>query len=231
MRDTYHFFDETTFNESVQEFLRKRVQLANYFDETQKEDIFDYIPPQKTNQIFTPKWIVKLMLDRLEEENPNIFKDKNKTFADLYVKSGLYLTEIVKRLYTGLTEKIPDPNERLKHILEKQVYGFAPSEIIYNIAKNFIFSPLPTLDSSHLAQLDMIPYAKGEKKADMKFDVVVGNPPYQESRENTHDDAVYNFFYDLAEKIASEYILISPARFLFNAGSTCLLYTSDAADE
>ncbi|MGK4058439.1 Eco57I restriction-modification methylase domain-containing protein [Loigolactobacillus coryniformis] len=54
----------------------------------------------------------------------------------------------------------------------------------------------------------------------MKFDVVVGNPPYQESRDNTHDDAIYNYFYDLAEKMGSKYCLISPARFLFNAGST-----------
>ncbi|GAA6112626.1 hypothetical protein AP1H75_02920 [Apilactobacillus apinorum] len=54
----------------------------------------------------------------------------------------------------------------------------------------------------------------------MKFDVVVGNPPYQESNEDTRDDAIYNYFYDLAEKIAPEYALISPARFLFNAGST-----------
>lgn len=54
----------------------------------------------------------------------------------------------------------------------------------------------------------------------MKFDVVVGNPPYQESREDTLDYAVYNYFYDLAEKIGNEYSLISPARFLFNAGST-----------
>lgn len=54
----------------------------------------------------------------------------------------------------------------------------------------------------------------------MKFDVVVGNPPYQESREDTRDDAVYNYFYDLAGKTAPKYALISPARFLFNAGST-----------
>lgn len=222
LRDTYHFFDETTFNESVQEFLKKRSQLANYFDESQDEDIFDYVPAQKTNQIFTPKRVVKLMLDKLEEEEPNIFKDKNKTFVDLYVKSGLYLTEIIKRLYIGLEDQIPESNERLTHILEKQIYGFAPSNIIYSIAKNFVFSPFPNLDNSHLKQLDMIPYAKREKRLDMKFDVVVGNPPYQETAngKSTKDVPVYNYFYDLAERVSTKYILISPARFLFNAGST-----------
>lgn len=55
----------------------------------------------------------------------------------------------------------------------------------------------------------------------MKFDVVVGNPPYQEdSGTSARDEAIYNYFYDLAEKIGEKYILISPARFLFNAGST-----------
>lgn len=54
----------------------------------------------------------------------------------------------------------------------------------------------------------------------MKFDVVVGNPPYQESRQDTRDDAIYNYFYDLSKEISNQYCLISPARFLFNAGST-----------
>ncbi|ANI96954.1 hypothetical protein A9F05_15435 (plasmid) [Lactiplantibacillus plantarum] len=56
----------------------------------------------------------------------------------------------------------------------------------------------------------------------MKFDVVVGNPPYQETAngKSTKDVPVYNYFYDLAERVSTKYILISPARFLFNAGST-----------
>ena len=171
LRDTYNFFDETVFNESVQEFLRKRSELSNYFDESQKEDIFDYIPAQKTNQIFTPKKVVKLMLDKLEEENPDIFSDPDKTFADLYVKSGLYLTEIVKRLYVGLEEKMPNSDERLKHILENQVYGFAPSEIIYNIARNFIFGfdeKAKNINQFHIVHLDTAPYAKEELSAEFE---------------------------------------------------------------
>ncbi|WP_301388558.1 Eco57I restriction-modification methylase domain-containing protein [Enterococcus entomosocium] len=55
----------------------------------------------------------------------------------------------------------------------------------------------------------------------MKFDVVVGNPPYQETNsENNRDNPIYQYFYELASKISQKYILISPARFLSNVGQT-----------
>lgn len=56
----------------------------------------------------------------------------------------------------------------------------------------------------------------------MKFDVVVGNPPYQDKNVGSNNQAtpVYNYFYDLAETIADKYVLISPARFLSNQGAT-----------
>lgn len=178
LRDKHQFFDETVFDQSVQEFLNKRRELANYFDENQTEDIFDYIPPQQTNQIFTPKAVVKMMIDKLEAENPDIFKDPNKTFADLYVKSGLYLTEIVKRLYIGLESEIPDDDARLKHILEQQIYGFAPSEIIYNIARNFIFGfddKAGNINNSNIVYLDTTPYARGEANFEAKCAELFGD--------------------------------------------------------
>ena len=135
-----HLFDEVVFNDSVEEFWKKKQELADYFDESKDEDIFDYIPPQKTNQIFTPRWVVEKMVDQLEENNPGCFDDPTKTFADLYMKSGLYITEIVKRLYRSeaMKKAIPDDRERVNHILSKQVYGMAPTRIIYLIATNYI---------------------------------------------------------------------------------------------
>lgn len=171
LRDEYQFFDAIVFDESCHEFLHKREELANYFDDSQEEDIFDYIPPQQTNQIFTPKKVVKMMIDKLQEESPEVFMDSQKTFVDLYMKSGLYITEIVKRLFVGLEEIIPDKDERLKHILEHQVYGFAPSEIIYNIARNFIFGfdlQGKEINDSHIVYLDTTPYAKG--KTELSFE-------------------------------------------------------------
>ena len=133
-------FDPVVFDDSVREFIDLRGGLANYFDESLEEDIFDYVPPQKTNQIFTPRNVVVEMIDLFEKENPGCFDDPAHTFADLYMKSGLYITEIIKRLYSSdrMRELIPDDRERLNHILENQVFGIAPSEIIYQIAMHYI---------------------------------------------------------------------------------------------
>ena len=133
-------FDPVVFDDSVREFINLRGKLADYFDEGLDEDIFDYVPPQKTNQIFTPRSVVVKMVDLFEQENPGCFDDPDHTFADLYMKSGLYITEIIKRLFNSLRmrELFPDDRARLNHILEEQVFGIAPTEIIYQIATNYI---------------------------------------------------------------------------------------------
>ena len=155
-------FDEIVFNQSIQEFLALKTKLANYFDEDQTEDIFDYIPLQKTNQKFTPRKYVKLMVDSLEAENPNLFESLDVTFLDPYVKSGLYLTEVSKKLYQSKAHQVafPDGEERIKHILENQVFGAAPTEIIYQIAKTFVFGQFTNIDTGNLKQLDLAPAAK-----------------------------------------------------------------------
>ena len=108
-----------------------KVKLADYFDESRTEDIFDYIPPQKTNQIFTPKWVVKKMVDLLEQENPGCFDDPGKTFLDPYMKSGLYITEIVKRLYRSekMRQAFPDDTPGWNISLPSRSMGLPPPKL------------------------------------------------------------------------------------------------------
>ena len=55
----------------------------------------------------------------------------------------------------------------------------------------------------------------------MKIDAVIGNPPYQQIVEgNGRAKAVYNLFMDLSFQLAPRVSLITPARYLFNAGFT-----------
>ena len=104
------------------------------------------------------------MVDMLEKENPSCFDIPDKTFIDLYMKSGLYITEIIKRLYQSdsMKKQFPKKEERLKHIFEKQVYGLAPTEIIYKIATNYIlgFDESIAITEHNFRQVDALEYAK-----------------------------------------------------------------------
>lgn len=57
----------------------------------------------------------------------------------------------------------------------------------------------------------------------MKFDYVIGNPPYQEDRlgdNKGYAPPVYHRFLEESYKVGRKVEMIHPARFLFNAGST-----------
>ena len=216
------FFEKYRFNAAIQEFEKKREQLADYLNNTTKEDIFSYIPAQKSNQIFTPREVVNKMLNTLETENPGIFSNPNLTFCDLHTKSGLFLTEISKRLNHGLVNIIPDEQARLKHIFEEQLFGFAPTQITYDIAASYIYGGFPEISRQNLKKKDLTEQFKKGEPLNMKFDVVIGNPPYQE--EGNGDDSsskpIYNYFMSEAYRFADKVCFITPARFLFNAGKT-----------
>ena len=199
------FFDKYVFNASIQEFAKKRRDLADYLRVDRREDIFSYIPPQRSNQIFTPRRVVNQMLDILERYNPGIFSDPTLTFCDLYVKSGLYLAETTKRLFKGLVNAIPDESTRIKHIFERQLYGFAPTGIIADIARNYVYGSYP-ISSDNLVQRDLTDDFKKGENLDMKFDVVIGNPPYQ----GDNHQQLYPDFYLQARKCANQACMIFP---------------------
>lgn len=230
-------FNDVVFNASIQEFLDTKKRLGNYFDDSLDEDIFDYIPPQKTNQIFTPKEVVKYMVDELEKQDPNIFSNPNLKYIDLYTKSGLFLAELVKRLNIGLEKKIPDQKERIKWILEKQLYACAPSDIICNIAKRYVYSEFSEIDDGNIKNIDLTIYAENGTVLkeisklfgddDLKFDVVIGNPPYQEEmlKKETKNGQkpvknIFQHFQIEGEKLASKYtVLIYPGgRWIHRSG-------------
>lgn len=225
-------FNKYRFNASIAEFRAKKDQLANYF--TSEEDIFELIPSQKTNQIFTPKKVVQMMINTLEENDLSLFTRTDSTFIDLYMKSGMYITEIVKKLFNNTKDKYETTDACLKHILENQVYGLSPTPILQGITQAYIFGfdNKQLVSRKNFVQHDLTPEAQNNVpkpilqkllnlKKDMKFDAVVGNPPYQDEDEtNNRKTPIYPYFYDSAYAIGNKAILISPARFLFDAGLT-----------
>ena len=225
-------FNKYRFNASIAEFRNKKEQMADYF--TAEEDIFELIPNQKTNQIFTPKKVVQMMIDKLEEHDPSLFTRTDSTFIDLYMKSGMYITEIVKKLFHNTRKHYKSDFDCLKHILENQVFGLAPTPILQGITQSYIFGfdADDKISRKNFIQHDLTPDAQKDKAKqkiqellnsieNMKFDAVVGNPPFDLTTETNFSKPLYHLFIETAKSLNPSYVcMVHPARFLFNAGAT-----------
>lgn len=223
-------FNEDKFNDAIQEFNRRRIQLADYYQKDVTDDIFSFILPQQTNQIFTPRSVVKSMIDCLEAHHPGIFASTTHTFLDPYMKSGMFITEVVKRIFEQTRARYHNDTECVRHILEHQVYGLAPTSILTAITTNYIFGfdPGRVISREHFREYDTAPDAKRrilpEKVKDlfnlkgdhMKFTAVVGNPPYQEtvskstSQTQSNSNWIYQYFQRSADQLGDYTCLIYP---------------------
>ncbi|GAA2129155.1 hypothetical protein GCM10009843_30450 [Nocardioides bigeumensis] len=104
--------------------------------------------------VFTPKPVVQMMSDALEAQNPGIFSDPDRTFADLFSTAGLFLMELVRRLDKGLADAIPDQDERLRHILTRQVFEMSHNAILHDNTLEAVSGGVPErrawlVDSGH----------------------------------------------------------------------------------
>ena len=107
-----------------------------------------------------------------------------------------------------------------KSITKRTLVGFRDTKVNVQYYKDLIknITENPTLvvntfkDGKHFWKIN--------NDENMKFDAVVGNPPYQEEGLNTRKAPIYHLFYDLAFNLSDKVSLISPARFLYRVGQT-----------
>ena len=108
-------------------------------------DVLICIANLSNDEVFTPPELVNQMLDTLEaswadaNDGASIWENDDVTFLDPCTKSGVFLRETVKRLTIGLQDKIPDLTERINHILTKQVFGIAITELTSLLARRSLY--------------------------------------------------------------------------------------------
>ena len=97
------------------------------------------------DEVFTPPEFANRMLDTLAEawaadhDGANIWADKTVRFLDPCTKSGVFLREITSRLTKGLADEIPDLEERVDHILTKQVFGIGITHLTSLLARRSVY--------------------------------------------------------------------------------------------
>ena len=111
--------------------------MANdFYSGVYNPDVLSCLANLSNDEVFTPPDIVNAMLDLLPQE---LFNNPNTTFLDPVCKSGVFLREIAKRLNTGLSEAIPDLQERIDHIFQKQIFGIAITEITSLLSRRSVY--------------------------------------------------------------------------------------------
>ena len=161
---------------------------------------------------------------------------KDVKILDINAKTGLYPLHSAISLYY---QKVMENDDN--HFEADQVYQEILAHNIYAIAKTPMAKTITerTLTGyrnyktnvtyiENLTDTLKTDIEKGKQLVEeafkkVKFDVVIGNPPYQEEtigENSTFAPPIYHKFMDLSYEVADKAVLITPARFLFNAGST-----------
>jgi site-specific DNA-methyltransferase (adenine-specific) len=108
-------------------------------------DVLSCIANLSNDEVFTPPELANRMLDSLTEawavdnNGGDIWTNSSVKFLDPCTKSGVFLREITRRLITGLADEIPNLEERVNHILTKQVFGIAITHITSLLARRSVY--------------------------------------------------------------------------------------------
>lgn len=146
-------------------------------------------------EVVTPPEIVEKMVADIPEK----YMNRNMKFIDLACKGGEYLKFVADRLFKSekMIAAFPNEMQRYHFIYAHQIYGIALSRrslerqnsLLYGaediegnikILTDINIQVDKTTDFRHLSQSS---FAERIRKAfgDMKFNVVLGNPPYQQN--------------------------------------------------
>lgn len=199
--------------------LTKTIGGLNFFD--------DEFVSTTDGAISNLHWVERADTDKVYTASAKILEINTKT--------GLYPLHAAMSLYYQAVKKNEDihfeADEVYKKILKENIFAIAKTEMAKTITERTLagyknFETNVQYIDSFVEAIKESP-VKGKAKIEetfknVKFDIVIGNPPYQEEStgDSTQAPPIYHKFMDTAYEVADKSVLITPGRFLFNAGAT-----------
>lgn len=233
-------------------------------------DVLTCIANLSNDEVFTPPEFANRMLDTLSKAwaegngGANIWANPTVRFLDPFTKSGVFLREITTRLIAGLAEQMPDLQERVDHVLTRQVFGIGITALTALLARRSLYCSKYANGEHSIADsftteagniwFERVEHSwdgarctfcgaaqqafdRGKERethayafihtnnikarigemfgADMQFDVIIGNPPYQLADDGFGTSAapIYQHFVTQAKALEPRYMsMVIPAR-------------------
>ena len=206
------------FKMSLQSLIDSPKELLELINECLKPK---EIEKKKFGEVFTPmSFINNYMLGDLEEYykgkyNKNIFEDETLKWGDTTTGMGNFPIAIYYKLMDGLKKKIPNEKDRKKHILEKMLFMAE-----FNKKNCFIVKQIFNMNNElklNLYEGDSLQLDIQKEFGITKFDIVIGNPPYNEELKSTGAKALYNKFVEYYIEKCNLLCFVMPSRW-FSGG-------------
>ena len=99
-------------------------------------DILNCLANLSSDEVFTSPELANRMLDLLPQE---LFSSPKTRILDPCCKSGVFLREAAKRLLAGLETQIPDLQQRIDHIMTKQLFGIACTDLTAEMSRRTLY--------------------------------------------------------------------------------------------
>ena len=118
---------------------------ANFSLRGRNPDVLTCIANLSNDEVFTPPEFANRMLDTLAEawtadhSGASLWSNSSVRFLDPCTKSGVFLREITRRLTKGLEADIPELQDRVNHILTKQVFGIGITKLTSLLARRSVY--------------------------------------------------------------------------------------------
>ena len=206
------------FKMSLQSLIDSPKELLELINECLKPK---EIEKKKFGEVFTPmSFINNDMLGDLEayykeKYNKNIFEDETLKWGDTTTGMGNFPIAIYYKLMDGLKKKIPNEKDRKKHILEKMLFMAE-----YNKKNCFVVKQIFNINNEfklNLYEGDSLQLDIQKEFGIAKFDIVIGNPPYNEELKSSGATALYNKFVEYYIEKCDLLCFVIPSRW-FSGG-------------
>lgn len=160
-------------------------------------------------EVFTPIHFVEKMLDALPT---SIWKDKGMKWFDPACGIGNFPIIIYYRLMKSLDKVIIGDKVRSRHIIEKMLFMNELNKNNVVLLKK-LFAMIDPEAKPNVSCKDFLEY-----DASTKYDIIVGNPPYNEARiKETSDQPLYSKFIVKAIEMSPRLLFVVPSRW-FSGG-------------